>query len=364
MERRMRGEEVQLRLVTIIELTPTLVATADADGVMLYLNAAGRVMIGLEPGDDLAHMTLADCHAPHVREHFTREALTVAAGSGVWHGESVLLASDGREVTVSQVVIAHRDIEGNLEGFSIAARDLTEWLRAKELLRKSEAEIHLATQEIERQRIAADLHDGLGQTLSLLKLSIENAARRLSDGLLDETAEALGRLVPMAKDAMAEVRRIAMDLRPSTLDDLGILPTMSWFFREFEASCPGVRVEREFDAQESDVPVPLKLVIFRILQEAVSNATKHAHADRIRVRLRTRADELQFSIEDNGKGFDVEAMASLDRLPRGLGLKSMRERAELSGGIYDIESAPGQGTRIAIAWRQSAGALATSGAST
>ena len=147
-----------------------------------------------------------------------------------------------------------------------------------------------------------------------------------------------------------EVRRVAMDLRPSTLDDLGILATLSWFFRELEAACRDVKVIKVFTVQEESVPGPLKITIFRILQEAVGNIIKHAKADLIHVNLNKAGDMIHLLIEDNGQGFDQAGMANYCTLEKGLGLMSMRERAKLSGGTFAIESTAGQGTRIFVSW--------------
>jgi signal transduction histidine kinase len=152
------------------------------------------------------------------------------------------------------------------------------------------------------------------------------------------------------KSALAELRRISMNLRPSTLDDLGILATLSWYFREFEAACPKMTLDRDIRVKECDVPELLKIAIFRIVQEATSNALKHAKADRIKVSLEDAGGSLELSIEDNGQGFDPDAAASRRDFSHGLGLQSMKERAELSGGAYEFESAPDQGTRIRVRW--------------
>jgi signal transduction histidine kinase len=139
-----------------------------------------------------------------------------------------------------------------------------------------------------------------------------------------------------------------MDLRPSTLDDLGILPTLSWFFREFEAACRNIAVEKSITAVESDIPASLKVVIFRILQEATSNIVKHAEASQIRFGLEKEGDSLIFRIEDNGRGFD--ALAFHETPSEGLGLRGMQERARLSGGIYQMKSVRNKGTSIRITW--------------
>jgi signal transduction histidine kinase len=141
-----------------------------------------------------------------------------------------------------------------------------------------------------------------------------------------------------------------MNLRPSTLDDLGIVATLSWYFREFEAACPGMKIERDVTAKESEVPNPLKIAIFRIVQEATSNALKHAKAHGIKVSLSSARGRIDLRIEDNGQGFDPASVAEHRDFNHGVGLQSMKERAELSGGRYEFQSAPGKGTRIHVEW--------------
>jgi signal transduction histidine kinase len=203
----------------------------------------------------------------------------------------------------------------------------------------------LEVREREQQRIAADLHDVLGQTLTMIKLSVHESMTLLAENKAGEASQLLQQLTLMAGNAMGELRHVIMNLRPAMLDDLGILATLSWFFREFETACRGMKVEKHFDLREDSIPPSLRVTIFRIIQEATNNIVKHAHADCIRVGLKKSGDTLDLSIEDNGDGFD-----SLRHGP-GLGLLSMKERAEVSGGRYTMKSAAGQGTRIDVSWQ-------------
>jgi PAS domain S-box-containing protein len=355
-QKRAEAEKVQSHLLTILDKTPVFTAMADRTGALFYLNPAGRTLMGLEDQEELSDLTLIGCHAPEARVRIADEALPAAERDGVWSGDSVLFSRDEREIKSYLTLIAHRDENGRLEGYCLLGRDMSEWVRTEEALRATQNELwrlsaqHLTIQESERRRIAVDLHDGLGQTLSLVKLSIEEAARSASAGVSGKVAATLERLAPTVKSALEELRRISMNLRPSTLDDLGILATLSWYFREFEEACPNMKLEREISVKESDVPNLLKISIFRIVQEATSNALKHAKADRIKVCLGGAGGSLELSIEDNGQGFDPAAAASSRDFSHGLGLQSMKERAELSGGDYEFKSAPGQGTRIRVRW--------------
>lgn len=224
------------------------------------------------------------------------------------------------------------------------------WQATQNELRRLSAML-LTIQERERQRIALDLHDVLGQSLTLIKLSLEDASRLLAANETTEAAGSLQRLKLKVNDTFDEVRRIAKDLRPSMLDDLGLLATLSWYFREVGETCPDMQIEKDFKVQEADIPQSLRIVVFRIVQEATGNIIKHSHADRIKVTISKADGVLRLSIKDNGQGFDAAAMSRRSSLDKGLGLLGMKERAELSGGHCDIKSTPGKGTQVCVSWQ-------------
>jgi signal transduction histidine kinase len=236
------------------------------------------------------------------------------------------------------------------------SRPLDRRWQAEQALTESRRELRrlagllCSIQEDEKRRIALDLHDGLGQTLVLIKLSVENALRLAEAEASAGMVESLQQIVPRIKDALVEVHRVALELRPPMLDDLGLLPTLSWFLREYEHACGGMTVDKAFNITEQDVPGALKITLFRILQEATSNVVKHAGATRIRVCLNRLDDVLHLLVEDNGCGFEPASVAAPASDGRGLGLLNLQERARHTGGIYQLESAPGQGTRVQIWW--------------
>ncbi|MEO8600347.1 MAG: sensor histidine kinase [bacterium] len=208
----------------------------------------------------------------------------------------------------------------------------------------------LTVREFERQRIAMDLHDGLGQSLTLIKVELLTANKLLKGNINQEVDASLQRLKQNIQNALEELRHTVMNLRPPMIDDLGILATLSWFFREFETACSHIKIEKDLSVQECHIPEPLKIVIFRILQESVSNVVKHSNADRIQVNLRKTRNTLHFSVADNGNGFNPAQTAIAHHAGTGRGLPGIKERVLLSGGEYVIESATGKGTRISISW--------------
>lgn len=231
--------------------------------------------------------------------------------------------------------------------------DITDQIRGETTLRQSEHKLRLlssqllSAQETERKRIASELHDGVGQSLVAIKFSVENAIKEFELSVPEGQLARLRGVVRKVQDAIEEVRNISMDLRPSTLDDLGIVATIHWFCREFHAVFPLRQFVKSISVEEDEVPESLKVVIFRILQEALNNVAKHAKASSVYVNLGVVDEQLQLSVSDNGCGFAPEEK---EASARGFGLNSMRERAMLSGGRLLIHSAPGRGTTIEVLW--------------
>ena len=228
--------------------------------------------------------------------------------------------------------------------------------KAEEALRKSDKELRilsnqlLSAEEKERKRIARELHDSIGQALSAIKFSVENALRELRAASNPIELGSLEAVIPLTQKTIEEVRRIVKDLRPSILDDLGILATIRWFCREFQNVYAGIRIETTIDIEENEVPLYLKTPIYRIMQEALNNVAKHSNASFVHLRLIKTETGMHLNIHDNGRGFNLDRAMALQTSRRGFGLASMRERAELSGAAFEIDSTKRQGTTIHIAW--------------
>ena len=235
--------------------------------------------------------------------------------------------------------------------------EISEHKRDKLTLKRSERALRvlsarlLTAQEQERKRIAAELHDGLGQSLSAIKFNLESSLGSLPPDAAGRGSEIIKKTITRVRDAVDEIRRISMDLRPLILDDLGILATIDWFSREFQRIYPHVKIAKRVTVAEEHVPGVLKIVIYRVMQEALNNVAKHAGASRVSLELMHNGTDLEFRIIDNGCGFDPRTCTGANEgRNKGIGLQSMRERAELTGGVLEIESSVGEGTRIEVLW--------------
>jgi signal transduction histidine kinase len=208
----------------------------------------------------------------------------------------------------------------------------------------------LLMQESERQRIAMDLHDGLGPLITLVKLELHNASRCIggSPPELGLARAAIRRAEENVARTFDELRRTVLDLRPAMLDDLGILHALGWLIRQFELSGTDAVIQATLVADERAVPVALKIVIFRICQEALNNVMKHAHASHVSIALEISGAQLQLSIVDDGVGFVTGAGELPNR--SGGGLAGIIRRAGSSNGECGVDSAAGLGTRITVRW--------------
>jgi signal transduction histidine kinase len=201
--------------------------------------------------------------------------------------------------------------------------------------------------EADRRTVSKELHDGVGASLAAIKFSLEEKEfRRVqSKGRLDAS---LQQEINYLLATIKETKRISANLRPTTLDDLGLVATIQWYLRQYQRMYGNIKVHYETDISEAEVPEKMKIIIYRIVQEGLSNAEKHSEASTVHLTIRfcDHKHAISVSLQDDGRGFDLnETLSEKDPLS-GYGLTAMRERCEIFGGSFHIDSKPGKGTLI------------------
>jgi signal transduction histidine kinase len=230
-----------------------------------------------------------------------------------------------------------------------------ERLKVEIELRESESHLRelssqlLNAQEKERRLVAQEIHDSLGSSLAATKFKVETAIKEVGKNH-PQTRAVLGSILPMLQETIQETRRIQTNLRPPMLDDLGILPTISWFCRQYESNYSGIRIKQEISIKEEEVADSLKTVIFRVSQEALNNIAKHSKASEVLLQVSKIEQVIEHVIGDNGQGFNPLEAHSRTGATRGQGLLGMQELVELSGGSFAVESSIGRGTVIRASW--------------
>jgi signal transduction histidine kinase len=201
----------------------------------------------------------------------------------------------------------------------------------------------LRAQEAERRRISYELHDGVGQSLTALKIQLDLLAQTPGEAI----GGSIEQLRSLANLALQDVRQLSRLLRPHMLDDLGLLPTLRWLFRSFEQSS-GIHVEFQHDGMDRRFDPDLETLVFRIIQEAVTNSAKHARTGSIEVRALATASRVFLTVQDLGVGFDAEAILDPASRNGGFGIRGIRDRVALFGGRFSLHSEPGAGTLIEV----------------
>lgn len=202
----------------------------------------------------------------------------------------------------------------------------------------------VAAQEAERQRIARELHDATGQTLTALGLGLRGAATLLRDDT-EQATQQLRRLENLAAGSLDELRHLIADLRPSHLDDLGLAATLRWYAKELQMRAP-LTIQVEVAGEQHPLSSAINIALFRVTQEALTNVIKHSQADRVWVRLGYGEADVSVQVRDNGCGFDTSVPAMVTR--PAWGLLGMQERASLLGGHCQVQSQLGRGTQVEV----------------
>lgn len=347
---------------TILEATPDAVIVADDDDVILRANAATEQVFGWTPeelvGKPVAVLVGGMDHAMHATyvDHYkeTGEAST-ADGLVVGNFRAVTgRRSDGSDFP-AELAVAETGLSDGRRLFVAAIRDISERTATERQLRRLNAEVEsrsqetqalvqqlLTVQEEERRTVAYEIHDGPAQQLAAAQMFLEAFVHEA--GITPSSSPHLAKAKRYLEEGLTETRRIMSGMRPALLDDLGLGDALSQLLVELTARAE-VRLEFDASGLQAELPPAVEITLYRIAQEAAGNALKHSGTACLEVWLASNADQVRLDVQDHGAGFDTSAVRSPSEGHR-FGLVGMRERVTLLGGVFDVESALGEGTRV------------------
>jgi signal transduction histidine kinase len=318
-------------------------------------------------------------HPPEYSGEHVRIMNRIALGENIGRFETVRIRSDGQRRQISKSISPIRNASGKIVGASLIASDITDQMVAErnrhqlevmaasnkklegEITRRKALEHDLRTskrqlaslsreiliaQEEERKRISRDLHDTILQTLVGVSINLASLTQALDEnpkklrGKIDETQSDVEKL-------LATVHRFAVDLRPEVLEDLGLIPALHAFLKDFMKRT-GVRVRLDADGSIAQLPSKLGFILYRVAMEALNNVGLHARATAVAVEIKILSDRLRMKITDDGQSFNVKRVQRAQGGAR-LGLLGMQERLKIVGGRFSIKSTPGRGTTV-TAW--------------
>jgi len=243
---------------------------------------------------------------------------------------------------------ALKDSRGHPAGFLMSVADISAQKRAENAMRELSSRL-VNRQESERKFVAQELHDSIGGKLAAVKYSIEKIISEIQPHA-DPLKTSLEDVLSIVHDTIVETQRIYRNLHPAILDDLGLKAALQSLCREFVEIYDNIVVKSLFEVPQDRIQDPLKILIYRIAQEALNNVAKHSQADRVEISLRLVGKKVVLAIKDNGKGFDRDKAQAMGVQERGLGLESIKERTTIFGGTLEIQTAPGKGTAIRVSW--------------
>jgi PAS domain S-box-containing protein len=362
---RKRAQEANSRLAAIVESSDDAIISKTLDGVITSWNRGAKRIYGY-PAEEVVGRPITILVPPDHHDEIPEILRRVRRGEKVDHYETERIRKDGGRIHVSLTVSPIADSAGNIFGASAVARDVTERRRAEEKIRRLNEELEervaertaalveregrlkelvgklVTAQEEERRRVAYELHDGLTQ----VAIAAHQYLQAFADGHPPGSTVGEGELdwvLELAQRTVKEARRVIEGLRPTALDDFGLAVAVRQLVEDLARE--GWEVGYEEDIGEGRLPPQVETALYRVAQEALANARKHAKTTRARVALR-RLGKVHLEIADDGRGFDPVASGRATGPGEKVGLLGMRERVALLGGRLEVKSEPGRGTVV------------------
>ena len=335
----------------LTELLPQTFFEIDFTGNLIFLNPNALQSFGYDQRIFDKALTATDLFVPEDRTRFLANKERTLKGKQAGGNEYTMLRKDGSTFPVV-IYSSSMNREGKLAGLKGIIIDISEIKKKDMMLRESERKLrllssHLLTvQERERRRISMELHDEVGQSLTVLKLQIRSVKNKLNDNQTDLKEDCI-EILEYVDQTIENVRRFSRDFGSSILEDLGLCAALRWLVEDFEKHS-NINISLDITEIDNLFSRDSQILIYRIFQEAITNIDRHAHADQLSIVITKKKGNIFFQIVDNGKGFDNKQMDNTSSDVMGLGLTAMDERAKMLGGTLNVFSRKQRGTRITL----------------
>jgi len=352
--RQRRGIEANLRASeerfrTLFQTAGSVISVVSPEGRIMEFNREAERVTGRRRQEVLGQGFMKLLVPGAYEEAVRTDMQKVLAGEATHGFEMPLKVREGSERLFLWNVNRLLGEDGQVQGVIAVGQDITGRKRMEEDLREAAARLRLLTtqiltaQEDERRRISRELHDELGQSLTVLKLNLRAMGRQLPEP--GQGKEEIEDLSVYVDEIIEKVRRLSRDLSPSILEDLGLVPALKYLINEFSKY---YNITYAFDSEDMNhlFAEEAQIIIYRIFQEALTNIVRHAQASNVHLAIHEQEGEVLLLAEDNGRGFDVAKVLSRKTGGKGLGLASLDERAKMLGGGLQIHSREGAGTSI------------------
>ena len=372
---RKQAERTRGRLAAIVESSDDAMISKILDGTITSWNKGAEHLFGYT-AEEVIGQNITIIIPPDRLSEEVMILQRLRRGERIEHFDTLRMRKDGTMIDISLTISPIKDPDGRVIGASKVARDITERKRAERALQEAHDHLEslvalrtaavrklsaqmIRSQDEERRRISRELHDSVGQQLAYAKMSLASKG----PGVTEENAKALGQVADALDQCLTETRTISYLLHPPLLDEVGFPSAASWYVEGFSKRS-GIQVNFDIPKTSARLPGDVELVLFRILQESLTNVHRHAHTQSVEVQLQVGNSEVALEVRDHGQGMPPEF---LERFRTngggGVGLNSMRERITELGGRFEIQSGTtGTLVRVAIPLSETARARANSAA--
>jgi PAS domain S-box-containing protein len=341
-------KESQQRLSSHINNTPLGSIFWDTDFKVIEWNSSAEQIFGYNKEEALGRHPYSLIVPREIQgqiDNVFSQLLTQTGGS---RSVNENVTKDGKRILCDWYNVAITDLNGNVTGVASLVDDITEQKETERKLKESRNQLRSLAERLqmireeERSVVSREIHDDLGQVLTALKMDISSLQNK-SNIELSELIDRTDKMLELVNSSIQTVKRIATELRPGILDDLGLFSAIEWQVEEFQnrakINCH-LDIEGEIDFIDDEVSI----AVFRIFQETLTNITRHSHATQTEIKILCSDNDLMMDVEDNGKGISIEALNS----SMSLGIIGMRERVNILRGEFEIFGDPGKGTKVHI----------------